>query len=43
MAWQRTPVALICRTAFAERGRAVELNDMVLDASAYILEYDFEA
>ncbi|WP_406731978.1 GntR family transcriptional regulator [Streptomyces sp. NBC_01794] len=38
-----TPVVLICRTAFAEGGRAVEVNDMVLDASAYILEYDFEA
>ncbi|WP_328677748.1 GntR family transcriptional regulator [Streptomyces sp. NBC_00322] len=38
-----TPVVLICRTAFAEDGRAVEVNDMVLDASAYILEYDFDA
>lgn len=37
------PVVLICRTAFTEEGRAVEVNDMVLDASAYILEYDFEA
>jgi GntR family transcriptional regulator len=38
-----TPVVLVCRTAFAEGGRAVEVNDMVLDASAYILEYDFDA
>ncbi|MBT2395440.1 GntR family transcriptional regulator [Streptomyces sp. ISL-100] len=38
-----TPVVLICRTAFAERGRVVEVNEMVLDASAYILEYDFDA
>ncbi|MFC7306412.1 GntR family transcriptional regulator [Streptomyces monticola] len=38
-----TPVTLICRTAFAEDGHAVEVNDMVLDSSAYILEYDFDA
>ncbi|MFJ4922053.1 GntR family transcriptional regulator [Streptomyces sp. NPDC088725] len=38
-----TPVVLVCRTAFAEPGRAVEVNDMVMDASAYILEYDFDA
>lgn len=38
-----TPVLLICRTAFAERGRVVEVNDMVLDGSVYILEYDFDA
>ncbi|TQK44698.1 GntR family transcriptional regulator [Streptomyces sp. SLBN-118] len=37
------PVVLICRTAYAQEGRAVEVNDMVLDASAYILEYDFDA
>ncbi|MBT2488172.1 GntR family transcriptional regulator [Streptomyces sp. ISL-96] len=38
-----TPVVLVCRTAFAEGGRVVEVNDMVLDASAYVLEYDFDA
>ncbi|MDI3409112.1 GntR family transcriptional regulator [Streptomyces cavernicola] len=38
-----TPVTLICRTAFAEDGRAVEVNDMVLDSSAYVLEYEFDA
>ncbi|WP_405597888.1 GntR family transcriptional regulator [Streptomyces sp. NBC_01410] len=38
-----TPVVLICRTALAADGRAVEVNDMVLDASAYVLEYDFDA
>lgn len=38
-----TPVVLVCRTAFAEGGRAVEVNEMVLDASAYVLEYEFEA
>ncbi|MEI5033334.1 GntR family transcriptional regulator [Streptomyces sp. S1A(2023)] len=38
-----TPVMLICRTAFAEEGRVVEVNEMVLDAAAYVLEYDFDA
>lgn len=38
-----TPVMLICRTAFAEDGRVVEVNEMVLDAAAYVLEYDFDA
>lgn len=38
-----TPVMLICRTAFAGDGRAVEVNEMVLDSAAYVLEYDFDA
>lgn len=38
-----TPVVLIVRTAFATDARVVEVNEMVLDASAYVLEYDFEA
>jgi len=38
-----TPVMLVCRTAFAEDGQAVEVNEMVLDAAAYVLEYDFDA
>lgn len=38
-----TPVFLMCRTAFTEGGRAVEVNEMVLDAGSYILEYDFNA
>jgi GntR family transcriptional regulator len=38
-----TPVILICRTAFAEEGRPVEINGMTLDAASYILEYDFDA
>ncbi|WP_250400014.1 GntR family transcriptional regulator [Streptomyces cellostaticus] len=38
-----TPVILICRTAFADEGRPVEINEMTLDASSYILEYDFDA
>ncbi|GHH63611.1 GntR family transcriptional regulator [Kitasatospora indigofera] len=38
-----TPVMLICRTAFAEDGRAVEVNEMTLDSASYVLEYDFDA
>ncbi|MFE5797341.1 GntR family transcriptional regulator [Streptomyces sp. NPDC056503] len=38
-----TPVVLIGRTAFTEPGRPVELNEMTLDASSYVLEYDFDA
>ncbi|QDQ11665.1 GntR family transcriptional regulator [Streptomyces spectabilis] len=37
------PVLLIGRTAYDDQGRAVEVNEMVLDASAYVLEYGFEA
>lgn len=36
------PVVLVVRTAFDAEGQAVEVNDMVLDAGSYILEYDFE-
>ncbi|MFF6830742.1 MULTISPECIES: UTRA domain-containing protein [unclassified Streptomyces] len=38
-----TPVVLIDRTAFTEAGVAVELNEMTLDSSSYVLEYDFDA
>ncbi|WP_030868539.1 GntR family transcriptional regulator [Streptomyces sp. NRRL F-2747] len=38
-----TPVVLVCRTAFTADGRAVEVNEMTLDASAYVLEYEFDA
>ncbi|MEU1260578.1 GntR family transcriptional regulator [Streptomyces cellulosae] len=38
-----TPVILICRTAFTEEGRPVEVNQMALDAGSYVLEYDFGA
>ncbi|WP_406149656.1 GntR family transcriptional regulator [Streptomyces sp. NBC_01012] len=38
-----TPVVLICRTAFADGGRPVEVNEMTLDSASYILEYDFDA
>ncbi|MEU9172319.1 hypothetical protein AB0D34_31790 [Streptomyces sp. NPDC048420] len=37
------PVVLVVRTAFDADGAAVEVNDMVLDASAYILEYEFDS
>ncbi len=38
-----TPVVLVCRAAFDADGRAVEVNDMTLDAGSYVLEYDFDA
>ncbi|AEW95402.1 MULTISPECIES: GntR family transcriptional regulator [Streptomycetaceae] len=38
-----TPVVLVRRTAFTASGRAVEVNDMVLDSAAYVLEYEFDA
>lgn len=38
-----TPVILICRTAFTSEGTPVEVNEMTLDAAAYVLEYDFDA
>ncbi|MFE4664036.1 GntR family transcriptional regulator [Streptomyces sp. NPDC056716] len=37
------PVMLVVRTAFDADGAAVEVNDMVLDSSAYVLEYGFGA
>ncbi|MEU1780825.1 MULTISPECIES: GntR family transcriptional regulator [Streptomyces] len=38
-----TPVVHICRTAFADGGRAVEVSDMTLDSASYVLEYEFDA
>ncbi|WEH33067.1 GntR family transcriptional regulator [Streptomyces sp. AM 4-1-1] len=38
-----TPVMLICRTAFADEGRPVEVNEMTLDSASHILEYEFDA
>jgi GntR family transcriptional regulator len=38
-----TPVILICRTAFADGRRPVEVNEMMLDSASYVLEYDFDA
>ncbi|MGA5009042.1 GntR family transcriptional regulator [Streptomyces koyangensis] len=36
-----TPVMHIVRTAADADGRIVEINDMVLDASRFVMEYDF--
>lgn len=36
-------VLKICRTAYDETGRAVEVNEMTLDSAAYVLEYAFDA
>jgi GntR family transcriptional regulator len=38
-----TPVIDITRTAFTQAGEPIEVNEMTLDASAYILRYDFNA
>lgn len=34
-----TPVLLLVRTASAEDGRVVEVNEMILDSGSYILDY----
>jgi GntR family transcriptional regulator len=38
-----TPVVEIFRVAFAADELPVEVNDMVLDSAAYVLEYEFDA
>nr|WP_221308051.1 GntR family transcriptional regulator [Nocardiopsis mwathae] len=38
-----TPVLEVLRTALTDDHRAVELNEMTLDGSAYVLQYDFDA
>jgi GntR family transcriptional regulator len=38
---QGTPIALIVRAAYTAEGRPVEVNEMVLDSSAYVIEYKF--
>ncbi len=38
-----TPVVEIYRTAITAEGRAVEVNHMLLDAGAYVMEYDFSS
>lgn len=38
-----TPVVTIVRTAYAESGRIIEVNEMIADASAYIFRYAFDA
>lgn len=40
---EATPVMEICRVAFTEDGRAVEMNQMLLDAAAYVLEYHIDS
>ncbi|GAA1770027.1 MULTISPECIES: GntR family transcriptional regulator [Streptomonospora] len=38
-----TPVLDVLRTALTEEHTAVEFNEMTLDGSAYVLQYDFDA
>lgn len=38
-----TPVVEITRIAYTAAGRAVEVNEMTADSSAYIFRYDFDA
>lgn len=38
---QGTPVIQVVRTAYTAEGQAVEVNEMVIDSSSYILEYTF--
>jgi GntR family transcriptional regulator len=38
-----TPVILIARTAFDANEQPVEVTEMVLDSSSYLLQYDFTA
>jgi GntR family transcriptional regulator len=38
-----TPVVLIARFAFARDGVPVEVNEMTLDASRYLMEWEFPA
>lgn len=37
-----TPIIIIFRTAFTATGTPVELNEMILDAASYVLQYDFD-
>ncbi|MBB2912520.1 GntR family transcriptional regulator [Streptosporangium becharense] len=38
-----TPVIVIARTAYTSAGVPVEVNEMILDAASYVLQYDFDA
>lgn len=38
-----TPIICISRTAATDDGSVVEVNEMVLDANSYLLEYNFSA
>jgi GntR family transcriptional regulator len=40
---EATPVVEICRTAFTEDGRPVEVSVMLLDGGAYVMEYHLES
>ncbi|WLQ53784.1 GntR family transcriptional regulator (plasmid) [Streptomyces poriferorum] len=37
------PVLKLCRTAFDGDGRVVEVNEMTLDSTSYVLDYEFDA
>lgn len=37
------PVIKLCRTAYDDDGRVVEINEMTMDSASYILEYAFDA
>ncbi|MFF7199160.1 GntR family transcriptional regulator [Streptomyces sp. NPDC088197] len=37
------PVIKLVRTAFADGGRVVEVNEMTLDSASYVLDYEFDA
>lgn len=37
-----TPVVVIYRTAFTAEATAIEVNEMILDSSAYVIEYSFD-
>lgn len=38
-----TPVIAVSRTAYTAGGTPVELNEMIMDSAAYVLQYDFDA
>ncbi|MFJ2032850.1 GntR family transcriptional regulator [Streptosporangium sp. NPDC087985] len=38
-----TPVIVIGRVAYTEGGVPVEVNEMILDAASYVLQYDFDS
>ncbi|GAA3095224.1 GntR family transcriptional regulator [Streptosporangium carneum] len=38
-----TPVIAIGRVAYTAAGVAVEVNEMILDAASYVLQYDFDS
>lgn len=38
-----SPVITVARTAFSADRRAVEVNEMTMDAASYVLDYEFDA